>query len=222
MSKFSSKLRGGFTLIELMIVVAIIGILAAIAIPNFVRFQLRSKSSEGKTNLAAIRTAEESYFAEYGNYVVASISPAALGAPPSAKQAFVGCRRRRCELQHDRLAPEGQVYFLYGVNARGTDYTADATADIDNDTVQQLWGYARSLANPVPNIIAGPNRCAGRVGFGRGHGDPAEPGRALRRRLGHERLLGAEKSEEGRALPGPLPAPLPLSSHPITRAGSKT
>ena len=72
--------RGGFTLIELMIVVAIIGILAAIAIPNFLRFQLKAKSSEGKTNLAAIRTAEESYFAEYGVYVSADCRrPPAIG-----------------------------------------------------------------------------------------------------------------------------------------------
>ncbi len=63
--------KKGFTLIELMIVVAIIGILAAIAIPNFMRFQARSRTTEARTNLGAIYTAEVSFFGEgsaYGNF----------------------------------------------------------------------------------------------------------------------------------------------------------
>jgi type IV pilus assembly protein PilA len=58
----------GFTLIELMIVVAIIGILAAIAIPNFNKFQSRSKQSEAKTNLKSLYTAQQAFFAEKDRY----------------------------------------------------------------------------------------------------------------------------------------------------------
>ena len=139
------KRRGGFTLIELMIVVAIIGLLAAIAIPNFIRFQLRAKSAEGKGNLAAIRTAEESYFAEYSAYVVAPITPATVPgvskAPfmiPMAGQGF------------DQVgwAPEGNVYFSYEVvsaNPSGTmaEFAAGAQANIDGDMVNQSWGYIK-------------------------------------------------------------------------------
>jgi type IV pilus assembly protein PilA len=75
-----SMLKGkkGFTLIELMIVVAIIGILAAIAIPNFLKFQAKSKQSEAKSNLGAIFTGQISYFGEnndYSNFSAINWSP---------------------------------------------------------------------------------------------------------------------------------------------------
>ena len=58
-----------FTLIELMIVVAIIGILAAIAIPSYSKFQCRAKQSEAKIGLKLIGAAEETYRAEFDGYV---------------------------------------------------------------------------------------------------------------------------------------------------------
>ncbi len=65
----SLRKQEGFTLIELMIVVAIIGILAAIAIPNFLQYQMKSRQSEAKTNLQAIKTSEVSFQAERGCYI---------------------------------------------------------------------------------------------------------------------------------------------------------
>jgi type IV pilus assembly protein PilA len=143
--------RGGFTLIELMIVVAIIGILAAIAIPNFLRFQLKAKSSEGKTNLAAIRTAEESFFAEYGTYVSAEPSPTTILY--NVKTAFIN--EYGPGLGFDRMgwSPEGEVYFNYSVAVpvAADTFTAGAVADIDNDSTPQAWGYAKDpLATREP------------------------------------------------------------------------
>jgi type IV pilus assembly protein PilA len=58
----------GFSLVELMVVVSIIGILAAIAIPNFQRFTAKAKQGEAKSNLAAVYSAERAFQAEWGTY----------------------------------------------------------------------------------------------------------------------------------------------------------
>jgi type IV pilus assembly protein PilA len=139
MSNLIRKAKKGFTLIELMIVVAIIGILAAIAIPNFLRFQLKSKSSEGKVNIAAIRTAEESFLAEFGRYVNAAVNP--LAVPGATKDPFVITPG----VDFDELgwAPEGQVFFQYAVASSGNMLSISAAADIDADAVNQAWGYVK-------------------------------------------------------------------------------
>lgn len=64
----TAKPKTGFTLIELMIVVAIIGLLASIALPNFIRFQALSKQGEAKTNLRSLYFAQRTYYAEKESY----------------------------------------------------------------------------------------------------------------------------------------------------------
>jgi prepilin-type N-terminal cleavage/methylation domain-containing protein len=64
----TKRRRAGFTLIELMVSVVIVGILAAVAIPSFVSYIYRSRTTEATTFLAEIRQRQESYRAEFGQY----------------------------------------------------------------------------------------------------------------------------------------------------------
>ena len=64
----AKKWNKGFSLIELMIVVAIIGILVAVAVPNFQRFLAKSKQTEAKSNLSAYYAAQKSFYGEWSRY----------------------------------------------------------------------------------------------------------------------------------------------------------
>jgi type IV pilus assembly protein PilA len=132
--------RRGFTLLELMIVVAVVGVLAAVAIPLLTSYQLRSKSAEAKTNLGAIRVIEESLYSENQTYRSANAEPAAI--PGTVTAAFDSVNSDFALLG---FVPQGQVYFSYGVavSGDGSGFTADAGADIDGDGFVQYWGYAK-------------------------------------------------------------------------------
>ena len=135
--------------------VAIIGILAAIAIPNFMRFQLKSKTSEAKVNLSAIRVVEQSYNSEHGTYFAAAPEPFPI--PGVHKAAFDMAGSDFAQLGWE---PDGDVYFSYGVaiTSDGHGFTADAAADLDGDTNPQLWGYSK--ANPAGGQVNGQSGCA--------------------------------------------------------------
>lgn len=81
----SSRNEKGFTLIELMIVVGIIGILVAIAAPNFARYQSKARQSEAKLALSAIYAGEKSFYSEYTAYIS---SMDAIGYSPEGDKRF--------------------------------------------------------------------------------------------------------------------------------------
>lgn len=77
----------GFTLIELMIVVGIIGILVTIAAPNFAKYQSKARQAEAKIGLAALYTAEKSFYSEYSAYLG---SLDGIGYQPEGNRRFYG------------------------------------------------------------------------------------------------------------------------------------
>ena len=109
--------RKGFTLIELMIVVVIIGILAALAIPRFMQTTGKAKKSEAKTVLKQLYQLERAYFQEHDAYV-AGANTAALVAS---------------SLSFDD--PGADARYDYSVTVAGATFTATATeiADADGD-----------------------------------------------------------------------------------------
>ena len=156
MKKFSKK---GFTLIELMIVVAIIGILAAIAIPNFMRFQAKSKQSEAKGNLKGIATAQKAYFAERNSYAslmkrlgfqpegnnrydyrLGSGNPTlpAAGAATDTEAWLCSNPQQSAvySLQNGTFS-EGEVVISTGSGA--SSFVAVSGGNIDNDTILDEW-----------------------------------------------------------------------------------
>lgn len=126
--KAATDRQRGFTLIELMIVVAIIGILAAIAIPNFLAYQKKAITSEAKQELANIRTLEVTYFADELTY---------------GSLSSVGW-----------VEPTGKKRYTYSLAYSSTTFLATASGNIDGDATIDTWTMSQgnTLSHTVDDI----------------------------------------------------------------------
>jgi len=143
----------GFSLVELMIVVAIMAILAAIAIPSFMKFSMKAKTAEASQNLSGIRTAEESYRAEEDAYLACTGYPNTVLAPPPAS-GTPWSTPSSGNFATIGFAADGRVRYCYTVttaSATGPTFGVTAVGDLDEKGTFGTFSI-NSASNHYPKV----------------------------------------------------------------------
>ncbi len=156
MKRSLKKLMAGFTLVELMIVVVILGILAAVAIPAFSRYIKRSKTTEVAGNIAKIYQGEVTYYsasAERGDGTARFVNAGALPSTPSPGQNKFPADAQLWAGNTDWSAIgfglDGAHYYRYTAISSTTTlgFTAQAEGDIDGDGTLSVFQRQGTVAN---------------------------------------------------------------------------
>jgi type IV pilus assembly protein PilA len=142
MNHKSRTSQGGFSLVELMVVVAIIGVLASIAVPAVNKYIAKARQSEAKTNLSSLYTSEKAFYAEYTTY--------------DSRFAAIG------------YSPEGQLRYNIGFGAAGmtatgaNGFNTPAASISASFTTVSYCGTGGSITNGC-TILNGANGAANTI-----------------------------------------------------------
>ncbi len=134
----SFKRNSGFTLIELMIVVVIIGILTSLAIPRFTGASTRAKQSEARLILKQIYTMQHSYHQISSFYGDAGVVASAGGVfPQIGVEIMVGAR------------------YTFVMVAAANSFTCTATSNLDGDPTVDVWTIDQdgTLSNAINDFL---------------------------------------------------------------------
>jgi type IV pilus assembly protein PilA len=159
-TKMTKKIQQGFTLIELMIVVAIIGILAAVALPAYQDYTIRGQVSEGMTLAAAAKTAVSETFANTG---VAPATRAAAGMTPTAADTAgsyvsgLGINNGVITVTFSNVAPRRANAAINNLTLTFVPYLS-----ADNSITWKCRAVG-SVANPSATVMGGATNAVGTV-----------------------------------------------------------
>jgi len=117
--------RSGFTLIELMIVVAIIAFLAMVSVPTFTRFLAKAKRAEAYMNLSSIYAAEKAHWAEHGKYSDVLYGKGGIGWQPEGYKG--GGAKENFYYTYGFGGAEGRNYFTGKLNT-ASSHLSEASA----------------------------------------------------------------------------------------------